>query len=490
MPDLTQRPVEEEQNEAQSEAEASSESAALESGSEEEQVSEDGFFTKVKNFFTGKGKEKKKGGDKGKVKEDEAPKVETPKEPEKTPDEILTELLKAGSGELKGLWEKATAGQRDAVATLIKTKDVGNDTLKTLFDATPGGELKVQTLLFEKRFDVSVSETLTAGKTKKAWDSEGIKRCWTVLEKLPEEHVKGNAWLEAWTRYDGGGTGAGGFYAAGKKESAVTYDKDHIDDKNTAAQVGDPLYNVVRFDKVVRHEVGHAVDKQHGVSAALCLGNATGGNWEEHGAPSADLVDKMITAGSTKIKTLSDEHKALVATAILNAMKAGKPADTAKNIKALDIFKSPDGTAPAALDQSVLDAVLLDPVVQTSEKCGADKSPWYKLGNLGIDLGGRHYQVDYGKTWVSYDKAALAKKVSTYQFRAPGEWFAEAYATYFQPDGDGKVGTLLEGRDPTTKEWIDSNILPKEKKETPKEAEGKEPKKGETTTDKGGDKGG
>lgn len=492
MPALSQqqRPVsqEEEQNEGQTEAEVQSESASLETDGGGEQ--EDGFFTKVKNFFTGKGKSKDKTKDteKGKTKEPE-PVQDSPPEPEKTPAEVLEELLKAGSGELKGLWEKASAGQREAVATLAKTKDVGDDVLKTLFDATPNAELKVLTILFEKRYDVSVGQTLSGDKTGKAWDTEGVRRCWTILETLPDDHVRGNAWLEHWTRYDGG-SGAGGFYSGGRKESSVTYDKDEIDKANTSAHKGDPLYGVVRFDKVVRHEVGHAVDKKIGAEAALCLGNATGGNWEKHGAPTADLVDKMIAAGGVKIKALKDEHKSAVAGAILKAMQDGKPGDTAKNIKALDIFKAPDEKTPAALDQATLDDVLKDPVAVTSEKCGKDKSPWYKLGDMGIDVGGRHYQVDYGKTWVSYDKAALAKKVSTYQFRAPGEWFAEAYATYFQPDGEGKVGKLLEGRDPTTKEWFDKNVLPQEKKEAPKEAEGKEPKKDEPLTDKGGGKGG
>ena len=179
MPELSQqqRPVvEEEQNESQSEAEAQSTSGSLETESGGEQ--EDGFFTKVKNFFSGKGKskEKTKETEKGKTKEPE--KVEdTPPEPEKTPAEVLESLLKAGSGELKTLWENASAGQREAVATLAKTKDVSDDVLKSLFDLTPNAELKVLTLLFEKRYDVSVGQTLSGDKTGKAWDTEGVRRC-------------------------------------------------------------------------------------------------------------------------------------------------------------------------------------------------------------------------------------------------------------------------------------------------------------------------
>jgi carbohydrate-selective porin OprB len=57
------------------------------------------------------------------------------------------------------------------------------------------------------------------------------------------------------------------------------------------------------------------------------------------------------------------------------------------------------------------------------------KKPWYTIPK---DFGGRIYHeayVEYG-TWVSYLKAARARGVKGYQFRAPPEWFAELYAAY------------------------------------------------------------
>src|SRR5262249_30649927 len=47
---------------------------------------------------------------------------------------------------------------------------------------------------------------------------------------------------------------------------------------------------------------------------------------------------------------------------------------------------------------------------------------------------------------------------SRYQFRAPGEWFAEAYATYYQPPG--AKGALMAGLDDATKAWFDSKVDP------------------------------
>ncbi len=43
---------------------------------------------------------------------------------------------------------------------------------------------------------------------------------------------------------------------------------------------------------------------------------------------------------------------------------------------------------------------------------------------------GRVYQQAYSSKWVSYD-SARQDNVSDYQFRAPGEWFAELYAAFY-----------------------------------------------------------
>ena len=52
-------------------------------------------------------------------------------------------------------------------------------------------------------------------------------------------------------------------------------------------------------------------------------------------------------------------------------------------------------------------------------------------GASKFGLGGRVYQEAYKGDWYSYDAAARKKGVSSYQFRAPGEWFAEVYSAFF-----------------------------------------------------------
>ena len=85
-------------------------------------------------------------------------------------------------------------------------------------------------------------------------------------------------------------------------------------------------------------------------------------------------------------------------------------------------------------------------------------NPWYRHAG-GVNLGGRHYMRSNDTKWNSYAVAARGRKVSEYQFRAPGEWFAEAYAAYYEPLPDGTCDhSTLNGIDPTTKRWFDANV--------------------------------
>ena len=70
-----------------------------------------------------------------------------------------------------------------------------------------------------------------------------------------------------------------------------------------------------------------------------------------------------------------------------------------------------------------------------------------KAKKLAID--GRVYHESYEGQWVSYQLSARKTEVTEYQFRAPGEWFAEVYACYFTDK--------LKDSHPM-KEWLDSEV--------------------------------
>ena len=68
---------------------------------------------------------------------------------------------------------------------------------------------------------------------------------------------------------------------------------------------------------------------------------------------------------------------------------------------------------------------------------------WDHTNSMKIVLGGRIYQEAYKNVWVSYNAGARSRGISGYQFRAPGEWFAELYAAWhIKP----KKLKLMEGK--------------------------------------------
>lgn len=54
---------------------------------------------------------------------------------------------------------------------------------------------------------------------------------------------------------------------------------------------------------------------------------------------------------------------------------------------------------------------------------------WVRAGEHTID--GRNWHEAYAGDWYSYDPGIWANRISNYQMRAPGEYFAEAYAAYY-----------------------------------------------------------
>lgn len=68
--------------------------------------------------------------------------------------------------------------------------------------------------------------------------------------------------------------------------------------------------------------------------------------------------------------------------------------------------------------------------------------------------GGRCFQRAYDgeSSLSSFDSAARANhQVTAYQWRAPGEWFAEVYQVYYaeqEKDPAAPVGALLRSKDP------------------------------------------
>jgi hypothetical protein len=154
------------------------------------------------------------------------------------------------------------------------------------------------------------------------------------------------------------------------------------------------------------HELGHSVDDRFKIMDTN-QGKPGGGGWQPE---SVDSVAKIFVgefkANAGRACTF-DEGK--ITAAVKAALGSG-------NVQ-----------RPAGITDP--DWALLAPLLQTCLSRRNDKWPW----GHPVTVGGRNYHEAYANQWWSYDAGirASAPEVRDYQYRAPGEWFAELYAYSF-----------------------------------------------------------
>jgi hypothetical protein len=234
-----------------------------------------------------------------------------------------------------------------------------------------------------------------------------LKRIYNVMVSLPEKHTKDNPRLKAVHRLPRGGSSydvGHGLIRLGHGPGAIraqtvvgnVLELPMVDDDCKPENVPNVL-----FDWAVRHEIGHMLDDKKNFMAVRA-GDPAFGGWTDHGA---DVL--------------------AVAEAVAAAM-AYPGIDKVKLARYLT-----DGTQPKPLPRDWTDAKAWADAVRK------DKVPWCegdKCGKAvtvgGFVAGGRIYHETTHHHWVSYLATARQRGITGYQFRAPGEWFAELYAAY------------------------------------------------------------
>ena len=321
--------------------------------------------------------------------------------------------------------------------------------LRGLFDALPDGETEALSALLGHRFGFDV---------RGDWDADGLRRSWDILETLPPDHVANNDLLDIYLQ--GGTQDGSGSYRGFDDRVKIEYsDVDHISGYGSILDedgndVG--LHSRVNvFNTVVRHEIGHAVDAQIGASTGYATTAENAGRWIDHGGQAA-WIDALIAEGggmSGHDYPDEDAYESALRTAVTMGISFN---DALAFLRAMPFSGVSSDVEDAADDVE-------GPVKGVLElnRWHPDSSPWYE--DYPITVGSRTFHKAYSSgRWVSYESAArLSFGISGYQWRAPGEWFAEAYACYYSnhPDVDGQdVGTALRTRDSATADWFDTNV--------------------------------
>jgi hypothetical protein len=187
----------------------------------------------------------------------------------------------------------------------------------------------------------------------------------------------------------------------GDQLNSASYFPDGVDENCKAAN-SDP---VNYFDWATLHEVAHAVDAKHKFMATNGKGTKYGA-WVEYG----NAVEPVATVVANEFgKSLAAQEKAKLEKYALALMKNKKTA------------------APATPEQTA--------VKNWVDSVRVGKGIWWDgVACNTLAIGGRVYQEAYdfgGGWWNSYDLSARKQGIHGYQFRAPGEWFAELYAAYY-----------------------------------------------------------
>jgi hypothetical protein len=286
---------------------------------------------------------------------------------------------------------------------------------RQLLAAEDNAELR---LLFEKRFGQVLKE-----RDGVAWTKSAVVQLWQVAETLPPAHLA--ATLEI-TRHDEGASFAGDgdiTLTMSDPEHGVT-NAHESDDQN-------PMLGLNVFNTTFRHELGHNVADKTGHDAE--------GGWMYQlgwkGEPKTmDLVRDVFIKVMPFEASLSDAEKFALSDAI----------------EECDETEFSQAALSEAMPAELWEKVRTEPLIRFLNARASDEGGRWASAPLPINGRLYHACLKGPDQWFSVPKALYDKRVSDYAMYSPMEYFAEAYATFYE-DADqpgGQVGGLLKARDP------------------------------------------
>ena len=301
--------------------------------------------------------------------------------------------------------------------------------LHSVFLSVPDSDLARLEALFEKRFDMDLKALEPEADQEQVgveWDAPQLRRMWTVLMNLPEADVEDNESIDSMERYTNPNSNSmgGWFWGRGGDEDqiAMGFETSQINDTVTWMEEADAVQGDVYFDQALRHEVGHAVDDRDGIMDSA-QGDAVCGSWKVNHA--TDKIAKIwLMASGGLLGSLEGGERDAAHAVMVQCMNDEDSSTFVAEIAGLPFWqkKGIDGLLGKVAEAKVSKQLIY-----------ALNDPWYSDDQMGHHVRGTIYQKSYEGYWTSYRVKAKRHRVSSYQWRAPGEWFAEVYATYYDP---------------------------------------------------------
>ncbi|WP_445682291.1 hypothetical protein [Radicibacter daui] len=333
---------------------------------------------------------------------------------------LRTKIMAGSLGELAG----ANPDRKkfmSAVKALLKQPD-GDKALDAIIEAAPPSfSAKLLKEVAAERFGIQFTVDKLKGRTRSERSAEDRQQkisgllLYNMLAKVPGD-VLDNLSL---TKVTAAGPEAPGmeeaYYSPLDKEAVmlarpgavrVLFPAAELD--QTRIEAGcepDNTDDVDFFDFATLHEVGHAVDDQLAFMDRHLNDNAFGG-WMTHRdiGPIAIAVAGKYGYNTTPAQLDYVRELLLGGEPTPPTPPAGSEAAWEGAVQRINAWRTITSHGQALWDR--------DDFSRTSA------------------IGGRVYHEAYENMWVSYNADARNRGITGYQFRAPGEWFAELYAAY------------------------------------------------------------
>jgi hypothetical protein len=334
--------------------------------------------------------------------------------------------------------------------------------LKTIVDATQ--DYHLVELCISLRFGIPNVIGSSSSSQTTDWTLVSARRLWTALGSLPALHIEESNTINSLVRTDGGD--GGGRYVAEDKSirigNAASLSEDpelrkriaKLDTSQLAKEEQELLANNVffvprpahddldefdqsAFDATVRHEIGHSVDAQLGASKSYGS-TLQGGGWVLHanGDQAIDVVLEAIHAeaafGASAMPALKEYLSWMFCNSGLNMV------DEERHNRLKGMCAGASVTLFNELEEAMRGSYEYIPKMA---------------------FGGRIFVNRDSLGAFSYDEAATHRRVSTYQFYTPSEWFAEAYSAYYDPTV-ARGQRLIDVGDADTKRYFDEHVHP------------------------------